>query len=285
MKVFIGSSQEAKKVLHWVATQIEEFGHEPLPWTKPGLFPPGTYTLARLIEIIQDCGAAIFIFAEDDRVWYREDRLPQTRDNVLIEYGLFTGALGLKKAIICQHGRPKTPVDTMGLTYIDVSDGKSNRARAELEKWVETLAGPPGSVDAVSVSTRQAIEAILALGVCFLSNPNRRGVVRGMCHALEANSTLRPIAFYFPGRMNIDLDTPIPCTKKSAKFIRVAEAAMTPGFVKKNIVEADRRFWPKALKHRVRGDIACVMASPLVGRQGQVLGTVSPSIRICLSTR
>ena len=50
---------------------------------------------------------------------------------------------------------------------------------------------------------------------------------------------------------------------------------MTPGFVKKNIVEADRRFWPKALKHRVRGDIACVMASPLVGRQGQVLGTVS----------
>jgi hypothetical protein len=260
--------------LNWVAAQIEDLGHEPIPWTKPGLFPPSTYTLPQLVEIVRKSGAAVFIFAEDDRVWYRKDSLTQTRDNVLIEYGLFTGVLGLKKAIICQDGQPKTPIDTIGLTYIDVSESNRNRARVELENWIEKLAGSPGGVDAISRSTRDAMTAILALAIGFLRDPDGRGVVRGMCHALEDNRTLRPIAC-FPLTPDFDVDTPIPCTKAAAKFIRIAEAALTPGIVKKDVLEADRKFWGKDAKHLIRRDIASVVTSPLIGKQGQVLGTVA----------
>lgn len=139
MRIFLASSRESIGDMHIVAHMLEQLGHEPLPWDTPGVFLPGTYTLNGIIEISRNVDAAIFIFAEDDRVWYRATERQQPRDNVLVEYGLFAGILGPERALICRKGEPKTPSDLTGLVHIDISKGKIEAARAEIESWLLRL--------------------------------------------------------------------------------------------------------------------------------------------------
>lgn len=139
MIVFLASSIEALDELHEVASWIEEAGHNPLPWDSHTLFLPGENTFEKLIEISKQVDAAIFIFSEDDSVWYRTDTFSQPRDNVLIEYGLFAGALGQKRAAICRRGKPKTATDLRGIVVIDITDGKKQGARIRLGLWLKNL--------------------------------------------------------------------------------------------------------------------------------------------------
>lgn len=131
--------------MRWVAMCLEECERKakPIPWDTPGLFPPGQQTFLRLIGLTEEVDAAIFIFSEDDEVWYRGDAAQQPRDNVLIEYGLFAGRLGPHRAIICVNGRPKSSADLHGLTYVDISEGRRNRARTEIEIWAKGLSADP----------------------------------------------------------------------------------------------------------------------------------------------
>src|SRR5882672_1296231 len=118
--------------MHHIAQQVEALGHEPLPWDQPGVFLPGTYTFNGLIEVSRNVDAAVFIFAEDDKVWYRNGEAQQPRDNVLVEYGLFAGMLGLERALICRKGTAKTPTDLAGLVHIDITKSRMEAARAEI---------------------------------------------------------------------------------------------------------------------------------------------------------
>lgn len=139
MKIFIGSSRESLDLVHEMEVWLEEQGHEPLPWDQPGLFAPGHQTFQRLMTISRECEAAVFVFGEDDRVWYRGDTVPSPRDNILIEYGLFAGALGPEKAIVCRNGDPKHALDLAGLTYIDLSAARRARGKLELTIWARKL--------------------------------------------------------------------------------------------------------------------------------------------------
>jgi hypothetical protein len=137
MKIFLASSRESLNDMHRVAQIVEGLGHVPLPWDSPTAFLPGTYTLNGLIEISRDVDAAVFVFAEDDTIWYRTSELHQARDNVLLEYGLFAGILGPERALICRKGQPKTPSDLEGIIHIDISRVES--ARASIENWIRRL--------------------------------------------------------------------------------------------------------------------------------------------------
>jgi hypothetical protein len=139
MKVFLASSTEALEELHEVANWLEELGHEPVPWDLPSLFLPGDNTFFRLIEISKQIDAAVFIFSEDDIVWYRTDTVPQPRDNVLIEYGLFAGVLGQNRAIICRKGAPRSATDLYGIIVVDISEGKKQGARIKVSAWMQNL--------------------------------------------------------------------------------------------------------------------------------------------------
>jgi len=143
MKVFLGSSSESLDHLNEIALWLEEANLEPVPWNLPTLFLPGENTFLKLIEISKTVDAAIFIFAEDDRVWYRADTVSQPRDNVLLEYGLFVGALGPKRAIICRRGSPKAATDLHGINWIDSSPGLIQRARSQLRAWAQELTRTP----------------------------------------------------------------------------------------------------------------------------------------------
>ncbi len=139
MKIFIGSSMEAIRELREIAIWLQDVGLIPLPWDEPTLFSPGEITFLKLIEISKEVDAAVFIFSEDDRIWYRNDSVLQPRDNLLIEYGLFSGILGPTRTAICRKNTSKLATDILGITYIDVSSNKKARAQLQLQEWAKKL--------------------------------------------------------------------------------------------------------------------------------------------------
>lgn len=129
-------------MLRRVAGWIEACGHTPLRWDDPGLFPAGTYTFAALRKLAQNVDGAVFLFSEDDHVWYRGDKLSQPRDNVLIEYGLFSATLGESRVAICRSGSPRSASDLQGITFIAMSPATFVRAEIEITEWLKRLEVP-----------------------------------------------------------------------------------------------------------------------------------------------
>jgi len=138
MEIFIGSSKESLEEARQMALWIEELGMTALLWNKTGLFTAGQYTFKNLIDIAKKVDAAIFVFGEDDEIWYRSEIVQSVRDNVLIEFGLFCGILGLEKSILCRKGVANIPSDLNGITYI-YYDGKEQIIKTHLRAWIDTI--------------------------------------------------------------------------------------------------------------------------------------------------
>jgi predicted nucleotide-binding protein len=145
-EIFVGSSTESLDGGREVASWLEEYGHKPKLWNDPRLFLPGENTYGKLIKIASEVDAAVFVFGEDDKVWYRHDALSQARDNVLIEYGLFSGLCGPGMVIVCRVGQPKMPSDLGGITHVDLNF--PHRARRSIDAWAQSIdfLSPPDSL-------------------------------------------------------------------------------------------------------------------------------------------
>lgn len=143
MKVFIGSSSESKSDMRTVAHWIESQKWVAECWDNS--FRAGDIFLPRLLEISRNVNGAILIFSEDDEVLHRDNRKMQPRDNILLEYGLFAGALGPKKTIICLKGKPKLPSDLGGVTYVNLDP--SATARHEISTWLDEIKPPVPTFD------------------------------------------------------------------------------------------------------------------------------------------
>lgn len=146
MKIFIGSSSETLSDVEMVASWIEEAGHTPIPWNDARAFSLGTYTFAGLTKIAKEVDAAVFIFSEDDNVWYRSDTAKQPRDNVMIEYGLFIGTLGQERVVFCRKGNPRTATDLLGVVYVNIGSGYMSTARYRLRSWLNSVSGDANGV-------------------------------------------------------------------------------------------------------------------------------------------
>jgi hypothetical protein len=160
LRIFVGSSTEQKGVAESCAVAIEEAGHTAVCWWRRAL-PPGRPLLQELRRIAQQVDGAIFIFGEDDKVWFRnaEPGLGQPRDNVLIEYGLFIGSSHDKPdgwVIHCCVGQPKTASDLGGITGITYDPERENKFEQDIKSWLSKLT-PSSSGDSsltMQVQTR-----------------------------------------------------------------------------------------------------------------------------------
>jgi predicted nucleotide-binding protein with TIR-like domain len=140
MKIFIGSSTEYNDLALRVAKCIQECGGEAKRWTDDDLFPPGVYIWDRLKQLSTQFDGAIFLFGCDDRVESRDKAGYQPRDNVLLEFGLFSGRLPRQAVAFYRVGGSKTAVDLEGLTYIDDQEGKLGPgAEIEVREWFSNL--------------------------------------------------------------------------------------------------------------------------------------------------
>lgn len=116
--VFIGSSTEAYQrglVPRLVTHLADRF--DVLPWYSNAI-KAGHFTLDGLVEASKTADLALFVFSADDVLHKRGDVTAVTRDNVILEYGLFTSALGRERVAIFQEDGVELPVDVSGLTVL-----------------------------------------------------------------------------------------------------------------------------------------------------------------------
>jgi len=140
LRIFIGSSTEYEAYAEQVAACIEKAGGEAKLWTDDGLFPAGEYTWDRLRQLVLQFDGAIFIFGCDDKIEHRGEKGYQPRDNVLIEFGLFSGRLPRQAVVFCRVGESRTPIDLDGFGYINDKEGNfGHSVQLEVKDWFSNL--------------------------------------------------------------------------------------------------------------------------------------------------
>ncbi|MBU3101694.1 MULTISPECIES: TIR domain-containing protein [Clostridium] len=138
MKIFIGSSKEAKVDMERLAIMIEESLNSVIVWDDPTVCVAGDFTLESLINVAHRVDAAIFVFNGEDETWYRGNIVQSVRDNVLLEYGLFAGVRGRENVIFMCKNKPKIATDLLGVTYLDAAKGDFSLKR-DVNAWLSKI--------------------------------------------------------------------------------------------------------------------------------------------------
>lgn len=127
-KIFIGSTVEALDVARAVQSELEhEF--ETTLWTQ-NVFQAGSSTWLGLVEKVRSNAFdfAVLVLGADDALLTRDTKVMIPRDNVLLEFGLFSGALGADRAffLIDRTNRPKIATDLSGITPLSYNGTRSD---------------------------------------------------------------------------------------------------------------------------------------------------------------
>ena len=117
---------------------LEQDGYTPQPWNAPGILVGGEYTLENLVRIAKDVDGAVLIFGEDVNTSTETHVGKSARRNVILEYGLFAGHVGVKNIGFCRLGQTDIPSDMLGVTYIDLNSEYGWRSR--MKAWAKGLA-------------------------------------------------------------------------------------------------------------------------------------------------
>ncbi len=120
--IFIASSVERLEIAYTLQEHLE-YAAEPTVWTQD-IFKPTSYALADLVNASRRFQFAIFVFTADDIVTARDRMVKSVRANVIFEFGLFIGALGVFRCFLVtpKQSEPlQFPTDLLGLappTYV-----------------------------------------------------------------------------------------------------------------------------------------------------------------------
>ena len=114
-KAFIGSSTEGLKIAEAVYAYFERW-IKSTHW-KDDIFLPGEFPLETLEEQLRHHSFAILVASPDDELIKRGESSRTMRDNILFEYGLFTGLLGRKRTFLLktEKGKISIPSDVLGI--------------------------------------------------------------------------------------------------------------------------------------------------------------------------
>ncbi len=127
-RIFIGSSFEglyaAEYIKHYLSTD-----YDCVVWND-GVFKYNRSFLETLLNSASLFDFGFLIFTKDDLTLSRDEAFEQARDNVLFEYGLFLGRLGLDRAFVVAEKGVKIPSDFLGYTLTQMNtlkdvDGKN----------------------------------------------------------------------------------------------------------------------------------------------------------------
>jgi hypothetical protein len=116
--VFIGSASndEAKSVVAEITSNLIAWGMTPKPWYNS--FRPGHVTILELQELARETDFGVFVLTPDDTVVDENGaRILAPRDNVILEVGIFVGALGLERTFLVRADGPalKWATDLLGV--------------------------------------------------------------------------------------------------------------------------------------------------------------------------
>ncbi len=119
-RIFVASSSSSVDVLDAVRVGLEKFCWEVRPWTSRDVFVASGTTIGTLLDEARQSDFAVAIFAPDDIAKIKDEEQFVTRDNVVFEAGLFTGAIGLPNTFVLRPKSPKIriPSDLDGVTLL-----------------------------------------------------------------------------------------------------------------------------------------------------------------------
>lgn len=122
-RIFIGSSAEGEKIAVNLQAVFDRSGFcESTLWSQ-GVFSAGQYTLDQLTLAAQDSDFAILVMSPDDLVTSRDQSTYAPRDNIVLELGIFIGALGRERSLFLSTDNipVKLPSDLAGITRLAYS--------------------------------------------------------------------------------------------------------------------------------------------------------------------
>lgn len=130
--VFIGSSTEGLDVAKAIQVNLDH-GCEVVLWSQ-GVFGLSTGTLDSLVSALDTFDFAVIVVTPDDLVTSRGDTKNAPRDNVLLELGMFIGAIGRSRTFIVYDRTAdlKLPSDLAGVTPATYQPHSSNNLPAAL---------------------------------------------------------------------------------------------------------------------------------------------------------
>jgi hypothetical protein len=150
-QIFVGSSSHsasesyARIVLERIAS-IDPDRVKPLYWREA--FPLSIVTFDALERMLSICSGAVLVATPEIE--------GQPNENVMLEFGLVAGRMGITNVVLCKHPEAQVPSDLGSLTYIELTPGTDGNAamlsEAALEllrRWVlglpETMEGVPAT--------------------------------------------------------------------------------------------------------------------------------------------
>lgn len=130
--MFIGSSTEGLNVAEAIQLNLD-YACEVTIWSQ-GVFGLGQGTLESLVDRLSDFDFAALVLTPDDVTVSREQLEQSPRDNVLLELGLFIGALGRERTfVVYDRGKTlKLPSDLAGVTPATYQVHSSGNLQASL---------------------------------------------------------------------------------------------------------------------------------------------------------
>ena len=118
--VFLGSSREQCVVTEALRSGLLAGDHDPRHWLLDRVFKPSTYTMHGLDALARTADLAVLVLHPDDVTVTRGGKRRVPRDNLVLEFGLFAGAIGLQRTIgLRPRGDVSLPSDLNGLTFVE----------------------------------------------------------------------------------------------------------------------------------------------------------------------
>ena len=114
-RIFIGSSSEGLSVAERVKRYFAN-DYDCYLWSDD-IFKNNESFLETLVKSSSLFDFAFMTFSADDEAKVRDEHFDTPRDNILFEYGLFLGRVGLDRAYIIAEEDVKIPTDILGITH------------------------------------------------------------------------------------------------------------------------------------------------------------------------
>lgn len=150
-RIFIGSSTEGLPVAQRIKAFFEP-DYDCYIWND-NIFQFNEGFLETLLKSASLFDFGFMVFAADDVTKIRDQEYETTRDNVLFEYGLFLGRVGIDRAYIIKEDNVKIPSDIVGITLLSYKTHDINGTKQ-----------PDDSFDTQLSKLKKKIDEKVALG-------------------------------------------------------------------------------------------------------------------------
>jgi predicted nucleotide-binding protein len=192
VQVFIGSSTEGLRIARTLQAELEAATDCAVKRWDTDTFAPGSITLDALIARANSVDFAVLVATGEDTITSRGTQTAAVRDNIILEFGLFLGALGRERVYLLSVGDAKLPSDLLGLTRLIYRDRRDGDIRAGLTDAVlrieEAIARLGPRVPRTEPETARDVRAVEAVANNALSGPGETQAQRETAHNAASGS-------------------------------------------------------------------------------------------------